>query len=409
MRLPRSSSGRPITARRPHARMLVERGLDLGRVHVRAAGEDHVGLAVVEVHVAVGVDRAHVAERLPTAVDALAPRRRRSGTCARLGVGRPHEDLADLARIGVGAVGAHDLHLARALTVPTEPRCSSHSTPVMIVAACASVPAYSSQIVSGAEPVDPLLLQPRRARRARGATRPSATTRRSGRARRAGSFEMRAIIVGTTYIESGWYRSIELQRALGVELAAEHHVVAREQRGHRPHERTVVVQRPGHHRACRSSVIISSGFGVGIDQRGRGRRGSASAGRCCRPTSSPSTDPTPCRGADRRRAARRRRPAARQARRARMIGRIDTDDQRGLGELDDRRRARASAAATTPAVGVAPTFQHAIVAARNSTQFGQRDHHDVALARRRAPANASAVSVRERLELGAGHRCGARR
>ena len=42
---------------------------------------------------------------------------------------------------------------------------------------------------------------------------------------------MRAIIVGTTYIESGWYWSIELQRALGVELPAEHDVVAREQRG----------------------------------------------------------------------------------------------------------------------------------------------------------------------------------
>ena len=57
---------------------------------------------------------------------------------------------------------------------------------------------------------------------------------------------MRAIIVGTTYIESGWYRSMSCERALGVELAAEHDVVAREQRGHRPDERTVVVQRAGH-------------------------------------------------------------------------------------------------------------------------------------------------------------------
>ncbi len=133
-----------------------------------------------------------------------------------------------------------------AIDLPTEPRCASHSTPLMIVAACASVPAYSSQIASATEPVDPLFLQPRRARRARDATRPSTTTRRSGRARRRGSFEMRAIIVGTTYIESGWYWSMSASVLLGVELAAEHDVVAREQRGHRPHERTVVVQRTGH-------------------------------------------------------------------------------------------------------------------------------------------------------------------
>ena len=32
---------------------------------------------------------------------------------------------------------------------PTEPRCVSQSAPPMSVAACASVPAYSSQIASG--------------------------------------------------------------------------------------------------------------------------------------------------------------------------------------------------------------------------------------------------------------------
>ena len=96
---------------RPHPWVLVERGLDLGGIHVRSAGEDHVGLAVAEIEVAVGVERAHVAERLPTAVD--APRGRADvAVRAHVRVGRrPHEDLADLARIGVGAVGAHDLQL----------------------------------------------------------------------------------------------------------------------------------------------------------------------------------------------------------------------------------------------------------------------------------------------------------
>ena len=32
---------------------------------------------------------------------------------------------------------------------PTEPRSAGHSVPVMTVAACASVPAYSSKILSG--------------------------------------------------------------------------------------------------------------------------------------------------------------------------------------------------------------------------------------------------------------------
>jgi hypothetical protein len=45
--------------------MRVDRGLDLGRVHVGAAGNDHVGATVDEIEVAIGVDVAEVADGLP--------------------------------------------------------------------------------------------------------------------------------------------------------------------------------------------------------------------------------------------------------------------------------------------------------------------------------------------------------
>ena len=108
-RLPRSSSGSPITAHRTHGRVLLQRRLDLGRVDVRATGEDHVLHAVAEVEVAVLVEPAHVAERLPAALE-------RPGLGADVAVGRPvgrvaHPHLALLAgrqRVAVG-VGDHEL------------------------------------------------------------------------------------------------------------------------------------------------------------------------------------------------------------------------------------------------------------------------------------------------------------
>ena len=131
-----------------HARMLVERGLHFGRVHVRAAREDHVGLAIGEVHVAVGVDRAHVAERLPTAVDASSRRRRRSCTSTRLGsFGRMK--ISPISPGSASVPSARTTFISPESGRPTEPRCASQSAPLMMVDACASVPAYSSQITSG--------------------------------------------------------------------------------------------------------------------------------------------------------------------------------------------------------------------------------------------------------------------
>ncbi len=65
----------------------------------------------------------------------------------------------------------------------------------------------------------------------------------------------------------------ELERALGVELAAEHDVIACEQRGDRPDERSVVVQRSGHqmrpvdlHPEQRSRVGVDQARLVGENQ-----------------------------------------------------------------------------------------------------------------------------------------------
>ena len=56
-------------AHRTHRRVLLQRGLDLGRVDVGATGEDHVLHPVAEVEVAVLVEPTHVAERLPPAIE----------------------------------------------------------------------------------------------------------------------------------------------------------------------------------------------------------------------------------------------------------------------------------------------------------------------------------------------------
>ena len=111
---PQSSWGMPNTATSPTAGCDSKRRLDLGRVDVHAAGDDHVDLAVAEVQVAVVVELAHVAD----------------GEVVAVAVGRgllgialvrelAHElqvDGADGARRHLVAVVVEDLH------VGTEPR-----------------------------------------------------------------------------------------------------------------------------------------------------------------------------------------------------------------------------------------------------------------------------------------------
>src|SRR5262245_34797760 len=89
--------GQADHAARAHGRVLVERRLDLGRVDVAAARQDHVRAAVAQVEVAVGIEAPHVAHRLPPVRGAA---RRRAHVAVR-GAGparRQCEDLAHLAR-----------------------------------------------------------------------------------------------------------------------------------------------------------------------------------------------------------------------------------------------------------------------------------------------------------------------
>ena len=122
-----------------------------------------------------------------------------------------------------------------------------------------------------------------------------------------------------------------------VELAAEDHVIAREQPGDRPHERAVVVQRARASSACRPASSSAAASRLGIDQRGRGvqdqlRAAGAAAGSHALPRIR--------HGVEARVAARRGgagsgdQPGGRQLD-AGVLGRIDADDQRRRRQLDD--------------------------------------------------------------------------
>lgn len=66
---PNSGSGNPTTSWDAGARG--DRGLDLGRIDVGAAAQHHVGETVAEIEIAVRIQPADVAERLPAITAAL--------------------------------------------------------------------------------------------------------------------------------------------------------------------------------------------------------------------------------------------------------------------------------------------------------------------------------------------------
>ena len=118
-----------MTAASAHRRMLVEHLLDLARVDVVAAADDHVLLAVDDEVVAVGIDAADVAGVEPTVrVDRLG---RRVGALpvALHDIVAADGDLAGVARGDIGAClvdepnldardrGAHRAGLALAIGV----------------------------------------------------------------------------------------------------------------------------------------------------------------------------------------------------------------------------------------------------------------------------------------------------
>ena len=84
--------------------------LDLGRIDVLAAGDQHVLGAVDDRDEAVGVDRGDVAGVQPAVDDRLGGRLG-PVPVAEHHVGPRHQDLAVLARIAVGAVLADDAHV----------------------------------------------------------------------------------------------------------------------------------------------------------------------------------------------------------------------------------------------------------------------------------------------------------
>ncbi len=124
----------PHDAAAQHGRVLVDRGLDLGRVHVRTAHQDHVGVAVGQVDEPVLVHVAHVAQALPAARG--APRLRAQVEVRRLGtLAAAHPDPA-------GGAGRH--HLLRRRPGPAS-RPASPGPPSRVARAtrprrCASRP-----------------------------------------------------------------------------------------------------------------------------------------------------------------------------------------------------------------------------------------------------------------------------
>ena len=96
-------SGTPKTAASSHAGMTVQDVLDLGRVDVDAARDDHVALAVADVDEALVVHLGHVAHAQPVAARRLA--RWPPASCSTVEHARvpAHVELARLARSAAAA------------------------------------------------------------------------------------------------------------------------------------------------------------------------------------------------------------------------------------------------------------------------------------------------------------------
>ena len=124
----------PKTATSRDLRVVQQLGLDLGRVDVDAARDDHVDLAVAQEQVAVVVEVADVADGEEVA-DAV---RRRSSPCRR-GTRSPacaelHVDGADLRRPAARLPSSSRMRISElGQALPTVPGYSSHSCGVTSV------------------------------------------------------------------------------------------------------------------------------------------------------------------------------------------------------------------------------------------------------------------------------------
>ena len=202
----------------------------------------------------------------------------------------------------------------------------------MIVAVWPSVPGVELPDPLGPEPVDPRLLQPRRARLGQVPHEPERRQvvalphldREAPDALHHRGHQVHD--VDRVLLDRG-------ERCLGVEARQHHEVRAGEQRDARPDHRTVVVQRPGHQQAA-----------VGIHPQGRAGLGVLVAGSPAtisfgRPVEPPEVgafhdgEVTSGRGASSSEGAARS-PAGRQARPGSRSG-FDADHDLRVGELDD--------------------------------------------------------------------------
>ena len=153
----------PDDRARAHGGMGVEGGLDLGRIHVRAADENHVRLAIDQVQVAVLVEIAHVAEGLP----AVGGRRRLGADVAVGGAPaarRQHEHLAHLAGRALAAVRPLDADLAPAGGAAHRARALEPLAARGERARDALGAAVGLEDLLGPDPLDPRALEPGGAR-----------------------------------------------------------------------------------------------------------------------------------------------------------------------------------------------------------------------------------------------------
>ena len=191
---------------REHGRVCVDGRLDFGGINVGTAGNDQVRAPVREIQIAVRVDAAEIAEGFPFAL------RARLGAevvvCRATPAGRKEINLADFTRRnGLARVVEYRGSARPASRRPTEPLCSSHSRPPIIVAAMASVPEYTSQILSG--PSHSIHFSLSQTGQAAAMWQTNSSEDRSKLSRSAsGMRQMRCIMVGTWYSQLPRCRSI---------------------------------------------------------------------------------------------------------------------------------------------------------------------------------------------------------
>ena len=147
-----------------HVGMRGDRGLDLGRIDVGAAAQDHVGEPVAEIEIAVGIEPADVAERFPAVGTSL-----RLGAEIMIGDARRRRWAGNRFRrsrpVATSLPSSPMIRSAsRSPILPTEPLCASHSTPEMMVAPWRLGAAIEFVDSLRPEPLDPFFLQPGRHR-----------------------------------------------------------------------------------------------------------------------------------------------------------------------------------------------------------------------------------------------------